>query len=142
MQKDFIHSKNNAAEDTVASSTVQVAMADKFMRGNVLASACPSRKILEHLTSRWGVLVMLVLRDKVLRFSEIRRAIDGISERMLTQTLQHLQQDGMVVRTDYHTVPPRVEYQLTVYGQQASDKIADLVSWLEDSLPQILQGAK
>lgn len=107
-------------------------------KANVLISACPSRKILEHLTSRWGVLVMLVLKDKTLRFSEIRRAIDGISERMLTQTLQNLEQDGMIIRTSYHTVPPHVDYRLTTHGRQASVKIADLVDWLEHNLGEIL----
>lgn len=110
-----------------------------YQRGNVLASLCPSRKILEHLTSRWGVLVMLVLHEKTLRFSEIRRKIDGISERMLTQTLQNLEKDGMIIRTSYHTVPPHVDYQLSEYGKQASQKIADLVDWLELNLDDILQ---
>lgn len=110
------------------------------VQANVLISACPSRKVLEHLTSRWGVLVMLVLKDKTLRFSEIRRAIDGISERMLTQTLQNLEQDGMIIRTSYHTVPPHVDYRLTTHGLQASAKIADLVDWLEHNLGGILAG--
>lgn len=110
-------------------------------QGNVLAAACPSRQILEHLTSRWGVLVMLVLKDKVLRFSEIRRSIDSISERMLTQTLQNLEKDGMLIRTSYHTVPPHVDYRLTEYGQQASSKIADLVGWLEENLVGILNSS-
>lgn len=108
-------------------------------RGNVLASLCPSRKILEHLTSRWGVLVMLVLHDKTLRFSEIRRKIDGISERMLTQTLKNLEKDGMIIRTSYNTVPPHVDYHLSEHGAQASQKIADLVHWLEMNLDDILQ---
>lgn len=74
---------------------------------------------------------MLVLKDKVLRFSEIRRSIDGISERMLTQTLQNLEKDGMLIRTSYNSVPPHVDYHLTEYGQQASSKIADLWAGLK-----------
>ncbi|OOR93428.1 HxlR family transcriptional regulator [Moraxella caviae] len=117
-------------------------MNDDKERGNVLAKACPSRQILEHLTSRWGVFVLIVLRDGTLRFSEIRRRIEGISERMLTLTLQNLQADGMVVRTDYHTVPPKVDYQLSEYGAVAAAKIYDLVDWLEINLDEILDKTK
>lgn len=106
--------------------------------GNVLAKDCPSRQILNHLTSRWGVLVLIVLKDKVLRFSDIRRAIGGISERMLAQTLQNLEADGMLIRHAFHTVPPRVEYRLSEFGQVAAHKVADLSDWLERNLPAIL----
>lgn len=107
-------------------------------RGNVLAQKCPSRPIMQHLTNRWGTLVMIVLRDGTKRFGELRKAIEGISERMLAQTLQQLEQDGMVHRQDFQTVPPHVEYSLTPYGTQAADKLADLVDWLEGNLPDIL----
>lgn len=107
-------------------------------RGKVLAEQCPSRQIFQHLTNRWGGLVMIVLMTGTKRFSEIRREIEGISERMLTQTLQQLEQDGMVSRKSYHTVPPHVEYSLTDYGKQAGTKIADLVDWLETNLTGIL----
>lgn len=107
-------------------------------RGKVLASACPSREILRHLTSRWGVLVLVVLQNGTKRFSQIRQEIEGVSERMLTQTLQQLEQDGMIIRQSFNTVPPRVEYTLTHFGRQASDKVADLVVWLEGNLGEIL----
>ncbi len=113
-----------------------------FDKGRVLSANCPSRQILQHLTNRWGVLVMIVLANGTKRFSEIRREIEGISERMLTQTLQQLEQDGMVHRKSYHTVPPHVEYSLTAYGKQASEKIADLVNWLEENLNGILASQK
>ena len=112
---------------------------ENMLRGNVLASACPSRLILGHLTSRWGVLVLVALRTGTQRFSELRRAVEGVSERMLTQTLQHLERDGMVNRKSYNSVPPHVEYSLTDFGRQASEKIYDLVSWLEVNLGEILQ---
>ncbi len=111
---------------------------DTAQKGRVLSANCPSRPILQHLTNRWGVLVMLVLSTGTKRFSEIRREIDGISERMLTQTLQQLEEDGMLIRKSYHTVPPHVEYTLTDYGVQASQKINELVDWLEDNLGGIL----
>lgn len=111
---------------------------EKIERGRVLAAQCPSRPILQHLTNRWGVLVMIVLLKETKRFSELRREIEGISERMLTQTLQQLEADGMVSRKSFHTVPPHVEYSLTEYGRQAGVKIADLVDWLEENLGGIL----
>ena len=114
------------------------------LRGNVLAEKCPSRFIMQHLTNRWGTFVMIVLRGNTKRFSELRKEIEGISERMLAQTLQQLEQDGMVHRQDFQTVPPHVEYSLTTHGRQAADKLADLVDWLESNLEDILaaSGAK
>ena len=107
-------------------------------RGNVLASACPSRQILQHLTSRWGALVLVSLHSGTKRFSELRRAIDGVSERMLTKTLQELEADGMLIRKSYNTVPPQVDYTLTEFGAQASKKMFELVDWLEMNLGNIL----
>ena len=111
-----------------------------FERGNVLASACPSRQILQHLTSRWGALVLVSLHSGTKRFSELRRAIDGVSERMLTKTLQELEADGMLIRKSYNTVPPQVDYTLTEFGSQASNKMFELVDWLEMNLGNILAG--
>ena len=109
-----------------------------FERGNVLASACPSWQILQHLTSRWGALVLVSLHSGTKRFSELRRAIDGVSERMLTKTLQELEADGMLIRKSYNTVPPQVDYTLTEFGAQASNKMFELVDWLEMNLGNIL----
>ena len=111
-----------------------------FERGNVLASACPSRQILQHLTSRGGALVLVSLHSGTKRFSELRRAIDGVSERMLTKTLQELEADGMLIRKSYNTVPPQVDYTLTEFGSQASNKMFELVDWLEMNLGNILAG--
>ena len=113
-------------------------MEKSIERGNVLASACPSRQILKHLTSRWGALVLVSLHSGTKRFSELRRAIDGVSERMLTKTLQELEADGMLIRKSYNTVPPQVDYTLTEFGSQASNKMFELVDWLEMNLGNIL----
>ncbi|MDO4224006.1 MAG: helix-turn-helix domain-containing protein [Acinetobacter sp.] len=115
-------------------------IAQQLQTGYVLASACPSRQILQHLTNRWGGLVIVVLgrSTQPQRFSEIRKAIDGISERMLAQTLQQLEQDGMVHRQSFQTVPPHVEYHLTEFGRQAAERWLELVGWLEQNLPEIL----
>ncbi|MDZ7904771.1 MAG: helix-turn-helix domain-containing protein [Cypionkella sp.] len=105
---------------------------------NVMAAKCPSRAILGHLTSRWGVLVMIALQRTTLRFSALRRHIGGVSERMLAQTLQQLEADGFILRKAYDVVPPHVEYSLTPLGQEAAAHVAALSGWIEASLPRIL----
>lgn len=113
--------------------------ASSHLIGQVLSGECPSREILEHLTSKWSVLVLRCLSDGVLRFSELRNRIEGVSEKMLAQTLKVLEQDGFVLRTVYPEVPPRVEYQLTILGAQAAEKLNYLIGWIERSLPDILE---
>ncbi|WP_426197642.1 winged helix-turn-helix transcriptional regulator [Massilia sp. DWR3-1-1] len=108
-------------------------------RGELLAATCPSRDILKHLTSRWGVLILLVLETRVHRFSQLRRAIGGVSERMLAQTLQWLESDGLVDRIAFDVIPPHVEYRLTPLGCEAAAKVRGLADWIEESLPRIMQ---
>ena len=113
-------------------------LAEKLRRGNVLAATCPSRQILQHLTSRWGVLILIALQPGTQRFSDLRRTIGGVSERMLAQTLRWLEADGIVVRHAFNTVPPHVEYTLSPIGRDAAEKVRNLVDWLEIQLPAIL----
>lgn len=115
------------------------AIAIKFDRGDVFSNKCPSREILRHVTGRWGMLVFLALRDgEAKRFSHLRRTIQGVSEKMLAQTLQQLEGDGFVKRIVYPVVPPHVEYQLTPLGGEFGQKVIDLVGWLEENLIDIL----
>jgi len=107
--------------------------------GQVLSNECPSREILEHLTNKWSVLVLRCLSEGVHRFSELKQRIEGVSEKMLAQTLKMLEQDGFILRTVYPVVPPKVEYQLTITGSQAAEKIYYLIGWVERSLPEILE---
>ncbi|MFI7383250.1 winged helix-turn-helix transcriptional regulator [Streptomyces sp. NPDC049813] len=92
---------------------------------------CPQRLVLEHVTSRWGVLVLLALRERSFRFSELRREIGGVSEKMLTQTLQTLERDGMVHRDAKPVIPPRVDYTLTELGREAADQVGALAEWTD-----------
>lgn len=108
------------------------------LRGRVLKEDCPSRRILLHLTSRWGGLVLVALYPGTKRFNVLHREIEGISERMLTQALQRLEGDGMVLRRAFDTVPPHVEYSLTHFGRQAAERFNTLVEWLEENLEDIL----
>ncbi|MGI6245657.1 MAG: winged helix-turn-helix transcriptional regulator [Pseudochelatococcus sp.] len=129
-----------AADDPPAASQRPLSLSEKLERGNLMAAACPSREVLKHLTSRWGVLVLLALRAGTLRFSDLRRRIGGVSERMLSQTLQWLENDGMVVRKAYKIVPPHVEYTLTPLGEEAAERVRELADWIEINLPRIAGG--
>lgn len=112
-------------------------MLDAYARADVMAADCPSRPVLQHLTSRWGVLVMAALATGTHRFSELRRRIGGVSERMLAQTLQQLEADGFVHRRDYGEVPPRVDYSLTPLGEGAAVHLVALAGWIEANFPAI-----
>jgi DNA-binding HxlR family transcriptional regulator len=108
-------------------------------RPDVNAASCPSRSVLEHVTSRWGVLVLAMLLDEdSLRFSQLRRAIGGISEKMLAQTLHTLERDGFVDRVARPVIPPHVDYSLTPLGQEAARQVWGLARWVESSLPDVL----
>ena len=102
------------------------ALSRKLARGDLLAEACPSREVLKHVTSRWGVLVLIVLETRMHRFAELRRAIGGVSERMLAQTLRWLEGDGLVQRIAHDVVPPHVEYRLTPLGRDAARRVRGL----------------
>ena len=95
-----------------------------------LDTACPvTRSLVEHVTSKWGVLVLLELRDGTRRWSELKRSVLGVSEKMLISTLQTLQADGLVERVAHPVVPPHVEYSLTPQGHQAAVLLEPLVAW-------------
>ncbi|MBB5059953.1 DNA-binding HxlR family transcriptional regulator [Granulicella aggregans] len=108
-------------------------------RGNVYDANCPSRIVLDHVTSRWGTLILLVLLDGTHRFSELARAIGGVSEKMLAQTLQTLEADGLLIRTVYPTIPPKVEYSLTKLGTEAALQVRTLTNWVEENVSTILK---
>ncbi|PTE13514.1 winged helix-turn-helix transcriptional regulator [Pseudogemmobacter blasticus] len=110
----------------------------RWQRGNVLAADCPSRPVLQHLTSRWGVLAMVALATRPHRFAELRRAVGGVSDRMLSQTLKDLESDGFVRRTAQDVVPPHVDYALTPLGHEAAARLIPLVAWIEDNIGAIL----
>jgi DNA-binding HxlR family transcriptional regulator len=113
-------------------------IAERFERGDLFAEQCPSREILKHVTSRWGVLVLVALLDGTYRFSALRRKINGISEKMLAQTLQWLESDGFVQRISYPVIPPHVEYSLTPLGLDVGGKVEALADWIETNLPKIV----
>jgi len=108
----------------------------RFERGDLMSADCPSREVVKHMTSRWGLFVLMALEDRTRRFSELRRAIGGVSERMLAQTLQWLEADGLVSRKAFDVVPPHVEYSLTPLGREAAAHVRALAEWIETNLPR------
>jgi len=114
-------------------------LADRMDRGDVFEPRCPSREVLKHVTSTWGTLTLIALKPGTLRFSDLRRKVAGVSERMLSQTLKQLESDGLVARKSFAVVPPRVEYSLTEYGRQAAALVEALADWIEDCLPALVK---
>ncbi|GAB3876356.1 winged helix-turn-helix transcriptional regulator [Kibdelosporangium lantanae] len=100
---------------------------------------CPQRAILEHVTSRWGVLVFAALRERSYRFSELRRTVGGVSEKMLAQTLQTLERDGFVNRDAKPVIPPRVDYSLTPTGRQVADQVWALTKWVAENTDNVFE---
>ena len=104
---------------------------------DVFNRECPSRHAMEHVTGRWGLLALAALHHGDARFSALRRRVDGISEKMLSQTLQTLERDGFVHREAQPTIPPRVDYSLTPLGRAVANKLVDLIEDLEGWMPAI-----
>lgn len=98
---------------------------------------CEVRQILDRVADKWSLLVIALLDRRSLRFSELRREIDGISQRMLTVTLRQLERDGLVLRTVHPVVPPRVDYELTPLGVTLHDTIRSLVVWTEEHQTEV-----
>ena len=112
-------------------------IADRLTRGDLFAPDCPSREVMRHVTSSWGVLVLIGLQDGTQRFSALRRRVAGVSERMLAQTLRWLEEDRLVVRRSYDVVPPHTDYTLTPLGREAAEKVAALADWIEANVARM-----
>lgn len=108
-------------------------------KGDLYQAGCPSRGVLDHVTSRWGSLVLVMLLEGTHRFSEIGRSIGGVSEKMLAQSLKALEGDGFLLRTVYPTVPPKVEYSLTPLGREVATHVKALTSWVEANVPRVMK---
>ena len=106
--------------------------------GEVFTEGCPTRVVLDHIMSKWGVLVLLALTDGTHRWGELRREVEGISEKMLASTLRTLEADGLVERTSYPEVPPRVEYSLTELGGELMERMLPLVQWVAQRADDIV----
>jgi DNA-binding HxlR family transcriptional regulator len=112
--------------------------ADANLEADVFARNCSSREALQNATSRWGILALAALAEGDYRFNALRRRVDGVSERMLSQTLQTLERDGMVVRAVLESIPPKVEYSLTPLGREIASHLTSLIELVESSLPDVV----
>lgn len=106
----------------------------------VFPAGCPSRLVLDHITSKWGVLILLALSEGEQRWGELRRRAEGISEKMLAQTLKTLERDGLVLRKAQAIIPPRVDYSLTERGYELTGLLVPLVTWAYNNADDILKG--
>lgn len=105
---------------------------------DVFARACPSRATLEHVTGKWGSLTLGALHESGCRFNELRRRVDGVSEKMLSQTLHALERDGLVHREAQPVNPPRVDYRLTPLGHAVAERLLALIGLVEERMPEVL----
>jgi DNA-binding HxlR family transcriptional regulator len=124
-------------EDGTSASPCNCCDTDYRARQWDVREDCEVRQILDRIADKWSLLVIALLEERSLRFTELRRQIDGISQRMLTVTLRHLERDGLVRRTVHPVVPPRVDYALTPLGATLHETIQSLVRWTEDHQHEI-----
>ncbi len=110
----------------------------RVRKGNLFAANCPTRMILDDVTSRWGSLVLVLLLESSYRFSELAYLIGGVSEKMLAQTLRALEEDGFVLRTVHATKPPKVEYSLTPLGREMATRMQVLTSFIEGNVARVM----
>ncbi len=101
------------------------------------AGQCPSREALDRIGDKWASLIIGLLEEDIMRFSDLKRAIGGITQKMLTQTLRSLERDGLVKRTVYPEVPPRVEYELTDLGRTLIEPLAILRDWAQQNIAKV-----
>jgi DNA-binding HxlR family transcriptional regulator len=105
---------------------------------NVYSPLCPTRKVLDLIADKWTVLVMVLLKHGPQRFSAILRRVEGVSQKMLTQTLRDTERNGLITRTIYAEVPPRVEYQLSPLGQTLTEPLAAITRWAETNIGAVM----
>lgn len=121
-----------------APSPDQTLREDGSLEADVFARGCASRQTLQDITGRWGVLALVALSDGPSRFNALRRRVDGVSERMLSQTLQTLERDGLVNREVLETIPPKVEYTLTELGVTVAEQLRSLIELVESRMPEVI----
>lgn len=108
--------------------------------GGVFPAGCTSRVLLDHVMSKWGVLVLVSLTEGSQRWSELRRRAEGVSEKMLAQTLRTLEADGLVHREQQPVMPPRVDYSLTPRGEELAEVLVPLLRWVGRNAEEIIGG--
>ena len=130
--------EKTAAMTTTLTSPTRTPQDD--LPANILTSACPSRTVMRHLTDRWTPLIVAVLSEQpVARFGELKAKIQGVSPKVLTQTLRSMERDGLVERRVTASIPPRVDYELTALGTTLIEPMAALRHWAQDNMQAVLE---
>ena len=109
---------------------------------NIFNKNCPTRMVLDRIADKWTVLVVGALQGKTKRFGELKKAVDGISQKMLTKTLRGMERDGLIKRKAYPTIPPKVEYSLTPLGVTLVDLLQNIQFWAENNIEQIISSQR
>jgi DNA-binding HxlR family transcriptional regulator len=107
---------------------------------NVLNNFCPSRQVIAMIADKWSILILWALhRDGTLRYGQLQRTVQGISQKMLTQTLRELERNGLITRTVYEVVPPQVEYELTPLGRSLRQSLSGICNWAQNNLVVVME---
>ncbi|MBR1124301.1 helix-turn-helix transcriptional regulator [Bradyrhizobium lablabi] len=107
------------------------------MKPNAYSADCPTRQILDRIGDKWAVLILILIRDEPMRFNALRRTIEGISQKMLSQVLKSLERDGLIKRRVFATVPVTVEYSITPLGGTLAKAVDHLRDWAEENLKEV-----
>lgn len=114
-------------------------LARQMLRGDAFDAECRSREVLVAMTGKWSVLILVALSDGTMRFAELRRRVNGVSERMLAESLRQLVGYRLVERRSFPVVPPHVEYTLTAYGHEAAIHLTKITDWIETNITQLIE---
>ena len=105
---------------------------------DVYSENCPTRLVLDHIADKWAALILWRISDGAIRFNELRRKVEGISTKVLSQSLKELERDGLVIRRAFATVPVTVEYSITPLGNTLAEKLATVTQWAEQNIEAVL----
>jgi len=111
-------------------------------RGDVYARDCPTRQLLDRIGDKWSVLILLLLGERETRFAQLKRRIDGVSQKMLSQTLRSLERDGLITRHVVATVPVTVSYRITPLGQELLAALQMMIDWAETRMDQVAEAQR
>lgn len=117
--------------------TIDGSLGETGARGDVYAADCPTRKLLDRVADKWSVLILLLLGQEAMRFNALRRRIEGVSQKMLSQTLRSLERDGLVSRTAVATVPVTVIYAITPLGRGLIGSLQSMIDWAETHMDDV-----
>lgn len=129
-------------EETSSAERFGLGPLDELYQGAYDPDICPVRHVLKGIADKWTILILAGLKSGSQRFSELKRTVPDVSQKMLTQTLRRLERDGFATRTVTPTIPPRVDYELTSLGRSLIDQLAPLARWARENGDEVTQARK